>query len=566
MQIRSTIIVLVVLFCWVLTGVLVAEPEKASLTANQISDHSMTEGNTGNGYSGPGSLRTSGGKTHAVWIEETGSSEGSDLFYRNLSTNSSTINLSDPDQSEGTAHNHYKHGVADDGLAHVLWFEESSINENNLFYWHSTLGTIQLTSRAQASGELSVSDAQMMIDSSGKAQIVWRDFSQSAGNSFLYYWHDSTTTQLVTDSESGRLELGIYQEIAHVLWQKGETLYHWNSDTAVTDTLPTPVSADIQSAHLSVDNNGKAHVIWDEDASDSCFYYWDSVTKRSKSILSGVNCGFMQVKVDVSGLPYTSNYSYNAPNYLTYFWNPTMTAATELASESANDTLLVSDGGKAHLYYKTTNKVWYWNSDMAAFQDLSALAGTSSAGIEVLETEFNSQGNLHLVWWQDGLFYWDSGTAVVTNLSSDFFDTTNPDPTDMISEKGVIHFVAANNGEIKHWNSQTKQTQLISDLQGYLDGLQIVIDRLGQVHIGWDQSLPSSGHDMFYWNEVDGRVELNETAVDETSSYGVHMTLDTNNLHLLWNEDADITSEGRDVFVATIKQEFEQIFLPMLIR
>ena len=565
MQFRSTIIVLVILFCVIVTSVTVAGPEKTNFTPIQISDHAQTEGDI---QTRGRSLKTSSEKSHLVWIEETGSLEGTDLFYRDLTSNGATMNISDITQTEGDVNDTYiEYEIASDGSLHALWFEATGQNyERDLFYWNVVSGTIKLTNRSQFSGALWVSDIQMVLDSNSKAHILWRDFSESEGNNFLYYWHDGNTTQLATETNTSTLVLGTYQGHGHVLWQKGATLYHWNSETAVTDTIPTPVSEDILVAWMSVDNTGKAHVIWNEDASDACFYYWDSVSKSNTPVLSGSFCN-LNVASDGLGMPHVNAVSYSAPNYITSYWNPTLIDPVQHTIEDGSPTLRVADNGKVHIYYKTSNKLWYWNDGLAAFVDLSNLAGVTYDGIEILQTHVDSQGRFYLIWWQDGLFYWNSETAVVSDISNDFFGSTIPYPTDIAkSESNVIYFVAANNGEIKCWNSQTEQSQLVSDLQGYTEGLQIIIDRLENEHIAWDQSLPGSDHGLFYWNEEDGSVELDETAVNETRPYGVSMYLANNDLHLLWTEEADTPSEGNDVFVATIEQNFNQLFLPMVIR
>ncbi|HFE65722.1 MAG TPA: hypothetical protein ENJ93_00545, partial [Chloroflexi bacterium] len=126
-----------------------------------LSDHNKTEGNVG-------APQWYG--NHTLWTELNGS-EGEDLFY-SAPPFTQTIRLSDLAQTEGSAnYMHTRIAEAADGAPHVIWLEETGTSEGyDLFYWTPVSGTLRLTDRnlTEGSPELSRVLMDIQVDENGR--------------------------------------------------------------------------------------------------------------------------------------------------------------------------------------------------------------------------------------------------------------------------------------------------------------------------------------------------------------------------------------------------------------
>lgn len=128
------------------------------------------------------------------------------LFYRELPFGN-TKNLSDHSLTEGDS-GVWDAQLSNDGSVAVIWTENTAAGNSDLFFWrNSSQQPLNLSSTASTTGNASTYLYQLLLDSSGKAHVIWAEeptiapFVQD-----LFYWNENSGVTQLSPLAEQRLE------------------------------------------------------------------------------------------------------------------------------------------------------------------------------------------------------------------------------------------------------------------------------------------------------------------------------------------------------------------------
>ncbi|KON27466.1 hypothetical protein AC481_04865 [miscellaneous Crenarchaeota group archaeon SMTZ-80] len=234
--------------------------------------------------------------------------------------------------------------VDDSGAVHVAWMDLSnyrdSVEDWDIFYKMKSGDGIWTTTEVVSSESYNESSwPSLAVEPDGTVHIAWDEFTES-WDSFVVYKQKSnegewTTTELVsTESSDWAFEpsIAVNEGSIHVAWidysEYGGA--GWDSDIfykmkpisedwTITEVISTGSVLESRGPNLAVDNNGMAHVVWEEEINfpDIDIYYRrQNLPPETPDIPSGPSSGEV-------GVPYNFTTSSNDPNgdMIKYGWD-----------------------------------------------------------------------------------------------------------------------------------------------------------------------------------------------------------------------------------------------------
>lgn len=474
----------------------------------RLSDIGDTNGNV---IAFPTFRVSSTGVPHVIWEEDTGTAESRDLYYWN--PNDGTQRLTDRTVTEGDVLFNSKHlWLEENGEAHVVWQElNASQTENIYFYWNSISGTIQQLPGYEASvienGVLHIvweasqtgpvqywnSSSQMAVSlpnstTTGDVAVQQRGiFAQDSGAITIFFGKNyvgevttdclvewNSTTQNSTVQVTGERCFSLNNVVQdgngafHAFGTDSDNTtfvfmpYYWNSNLAnpiFFDTSGAGTGLGIPSASLRVAENGKAHILWQDDHN---YYYWNPIDQQiinlSEPLGSGTFISFPQFSfLDSAGELNLIWVEAGHPN----FWN---------ASEKVTYNLLTK-----------------LNMSNISYQFLSSNSNPSSQNPVYLFQGTPTGGNL-------GLFYWDITADNLVPIWEGLIDPS------------IVQYLKSSNSEVfVGWiENATKLFHLYSSIEGISslntttaveNGLifSIALDNFNNLYATWTETSDTAG-------------------------------------------------------------------------
>lgn len=618
------------------------------LTVELLSTHSQTSADTTLNAYGYG-LEVSSHAAHLYWQESGNGTEGTDLFYRQL-PGGSTVRLSDPAKSEGdVALGPFDTAVAPDGTFHIIWLEDTGTAEGgDLFYWSAATGTLLLSDHSQSEGYVqpAFNTISLTLDVNGNPHTFWHEVTGTTEGEDLFYWTPLTGTRLLTDrsqTEGNDVDFGpnflqtddngnahitwaefgndgftetyfywnsslslpvnlpnirsfaVAANTAHIIWQSATEgpIVYWNSVTQSAQTIPS--SADtpggiINTSGLIKDSTGALHLFWVKGISGVCLAHWDTVGQTTEDIVAGDECyPFWNVFLDSSDNFHTIVVDQTISGHRYRYWNSTLTTPIPIPiGISINRGKLTGIAGtdEVHVTWTETSGIdenyYHWDNLSKNVTNLSQLAGTdtqiSTVGIQVLPS---SNGELHMLWSEaingTGTFhnlYWNSSTSATVDL----FTELGIDTIDSNFGTMKINFLAdglpytvwpgtPTSGPTGFyvWDSSTDIVHLAGESSPcssigryYRSGA----DQLGNIYLAWQDEGTKTN---FLWNQTSGQIDLSQTNTAETSCLPPLVAVsDNGRVFAMWIEESDVTGEGLDVYGGWLDVNIHAVYLPMI--
>ncbi len=535
-----------------------------------LSDHDKTEGNVGvSQWYG----------NHTLWTELNGS-EGSDLFY-SAPPFTQTIRLSDLAQTEGNAnYMHTRIAEAADGTPHVIWLEETGTSEGyDLFYWTPVSGTLRLTDRnlTEGSPELSRVLMDIQIDENGQAHVIWNERGNNGSDLLWFYWNQaSNTTQIIP----GFSHFTLQGTTAHVAWADYDdaSIHYWNSVDQTDVAVPYTTGSATGSVKVFANSAGDVYVYWSETFTPNCLNRWNAATQTSEVVVSGSNCLFVQdLSQDKSGKIHAiGQRSIGGGNYEAYYWNSSLNNALimQTTTTPGDKYLHVADNGVAHVRWvegTTPNgDMYHWDSATQTTTNLSAGIGANTPiGSYSTRTLLTADGRFNIAWQEGGSYYlWQSGGSTQNLEAKLGMSDISGNLILQQDGQGNVHMAwygvpdSGDNG-LFLWNEADDVVQRVwtgasSDYYFF----SFSPTPAGADHIAW-----TNNQQAYYWNETDGETNLTVNILPNNSEWINLYSDERGNISVWWTEESGITAEGTDLYAAWIPASLNQfVYLPLVTR
>lgn len=387
-------------------------------TTQRISDIADSNGNV---ITFPLMKISTAGVPHVVWEEDTGTAESRDLYYWN--PNDGTQRLTDRTATEGDVlFNSKQMWLEPSGAVHIVWQElDSSQTENSYFYWNSISETIlqmpgfeagivkngvlhvvwEATQtgpvqywntssqtpvalpNSTAGGDIAVQQKGIFASDSGEITIFFgKNFVGDAPTDCLVKWTSTSqsSSTLVTGQRCFSLN-NVLQDASGAFHAFGVDStaspfaflpFYWSSsltNAIYFDASSAGTGLAIPSASLRLAENGKAHILWQDDHN---FYYWNPTDQQIINLSEPLGSG-----------------SFISPPQFSF-----LDAAGEL-------NLIWTEAGHPN----------YWNSDEQVTSNLLTRLNMSNISYQVLSS-YSSSTPVYLFQGipnvgNAGLFYWD---------------------------------------------------------------------------------------------------------------------------------------------------------------
>jgi hypothetical protein len=577
-------------FTMVLLLVISTKAAPLSLETILLSDTTQT-----NGSAIDSTVLTGSNTVHIFWKEQTGSSEGYDLFYRALPFGN-TQNLSIHSLTEGDS-GVWNAQLSNSGNAAVIWTENTPSGNSDLFFWRdNSQQPLNLSSTASTTGNTSTYLYQLLLDSNGKAHVLWAEEPTVAPfNQDLFYWSEVTgLTQNLSPVGVGggivsELTAKIVNNIVYVSWSEyvgsAQTFnpFYWNSSTQtrvnlsnLTDSFSVPTQI-----QMAVTTTHEAHVFWLENVSASgsniCPFYWNSTTAVTESLIENAdNCQthFIEVKQHNDQI-YTvwDDELAIIPNSGLYYWqvgSPSKITVSETIQDSDfgfnTPNFLDPTSGKVHLTwivdtFSEGNDVFYWNSVDQTVQNISDHGVTTESRAEEMIKFVDSTGKLHIFWLEtdnseehEDLFYWNSSDQNTIQLSDPTLVTNDArHPVAVMDSNNEVHVIwrelkaGSNDLGLFYWDSISAETKALPITpNGAFDlSYGIEVDATNTVHVAWSlaSGVTGEGADVYYWDGANSSTHLSDNVKTQGDS-GVPIVSVTgmNKLFITWPESDDLFS------------------------
>ena len=524
----------------------------------QLSDHTAT----GNDSSLSRQWAVAGHDgAHIFWLENTDGDEGLDLFYRQLPLSNSTASLSDSDNTKGDVlWYEVRIAVATDKTPHLVWMEDSGTTEGfDLFYWNPDAGTLLLTDRALTEDSLGIpdGDVEILLDDNNQAHVMWRELGTDETTWLRFYWSQASgITQIIPGFDS----FTVKGNKAHVFWEESDTgpIHYWNSDTQIDVIIPDSSGVEIGSKAMFVDKSDVVQILWSEASTTSCLLHWDSSGGATEVVVSDNACvGVWGIKMDTAGTVHAAGINFIGTGmYELYYWNDKMTdvmSVGEIGWENKDQKFYVSENGIAHLsWIKTSTQnddLYHWDSDNQTITNLSESIGDNTTISEYLQSSRLSQtGELHLLWFENGPRYWVSDSDTVEDLNAKFalnnIEFAVPYLLDN-GKAGVSGFVNPATHPF-FWDRSSDTLYKPWEDEICNGWYSFVIDKLDRVNMAWAST---GDFTTYHWDEDHGLTDLTATISSETECpYRSLLVDDLGRVYVTWVEESDVGGEGLDLF------------------
>jgi hypothetical protein len=600
-------------------------------------------------------LELSGNIAHFYWQEKGNGSEGSNFFYRQL-PGGTTIRLSDPNESEGDVVFYmFDTAVAPDGTFHIVWVEETGTAEGtDLFYWSATTGTLLLTDRTQTEGYVwpLTNTINIHLDNAGNPHVIWIEDTGTDEGRDMFYWGLASGTRLLTDRSQtegdeysfGPTSIILGSNTAHVTWAEvgndGSTInyFYWNSTLLTPIVLPgiqnmivinnvahiawladwegpinywNSATKSVQAIPESTDNLGgtvtlrswfvdstdTAYLFWVKELAGVCLATWDTSSQTSTTLAPGGECyPNYAIYKDDSDTFHTVLVDQISGQRRYRYWNSSLAQPIVILETAVpiNFGTLTGLSGTSEVHFTWTsgdgiNENYYnWNNINQTITNLSQLSGGNTRIGSMGRYVQQSDGELFVLWSEQLVengdyenFFWRSGTNTPVNL----FTQLDIGTVSTSFEPMKLAFLG-NGAPYTTWHGM---------LNGEPEGIYIWNSAEEMVHLA-GESLPCSAsgrsysHDTdaddglfvvwqdettrtnYFWNEADGLIDLSQTAAAETSCLPPRVAVsDTGYIFAMWIEVSDVAGEGFDFYGAWIEGEppppsTQMLYLPMITR
>lgn len=533
---------------------------------------------------------------HIFWKEQTGSSEGYDLFYRALPLGN-TQNLSNHSLTEGDS-GVWDAQLSNTGNAAVIWPENTPSGNSDLFFWRDNAQQLlNLSSTASTAGNTSTYVYQLLLDSNGKAHVLWAEEPTIAPfDQDLFYWSEVTgLTQNLSPVGVGggiisELTAKIVNNIVYVSWaeyvgpDQSFNPYYWNSSSQtrvnlsnLTDAFNVPTAL-----QMAVTSTNEVHVFWLENVSavstNSCPFHWSSSTQTSESLIANTSdcqTHFIEAKQynDQISVVWDDELPI-FPNNGLYYWkvgSPSKITVSETIQESDfgsnTPNFLDPSSGKVHLTWITNvpsegNDVFYWNSVDQTVQNISDHGVTTSNQAEEMIKLVDSTGILHIFWLEtadnttefEDLFYWNSSDQNTMRLSAPTLVTNDArHPVAVMDSNNEVYVIwreleaGSNDLGLFYWDSISAATKALPITpNGAFDlNYAVEVDANDTVHVTWSlaSGVAGEGTDVYYWDGSNSSTNLSDVVKTQgDSGVPIISVSGMNQLFITWLEDDDLFS------------------------
>lgn len=561
----------------------------------RLSSPTLSEGDVS-----PGSYDTAvapNGTFHMIWLEETDTAEGSDLFYWSAATG--TKRLTDQSQTQGFVQPAFGTlfiALDNNGDPHTIWFEETGTTEGkDLFYWSPATGTKLLTNRSQTEGnEVSFGPTKLATDENGTAHVTWAEDGNDTATPTYFYWNSTLATPINLPNIQGSVIAG---DVAHIIWgsQSEGPLFLWNSATKSSQEIPS--SSDpggFVVARIVADSENKVHILWSEGNSNVCLSHWDSISQTTDNLVTGETCyPTWSIFVDNNSNLHTIVVDQPMGTFRYRYWNSTLTTPVSIpiGSGIGNSKLTGLEGtNQVHVTWIETvgveDNYYHWDNIGQTISNLSQLAGTdtriSSMGRQIQQ----SNNELYMLWSEQisgtstyENFYWNSVTNTTQNLFTELgissINPVNSGTEDMRMDflaSGTPYFmwhgVPTSGPEgLYFWDSAQDSMHLAGESypcseigRTYKNGSDI----FGNIYLAWQDDTTWNYH---FWSQDTGEVALSLTTSAETLCHPPVLAVANNgSVFVLWVEESDVAGEGLDMFAGWIESTAEKIYLPLIVK
>ncbi|WP_420643923.1 hypothetical protein [Candidatus Leptofilum sp.] len=538
------------------------------------------------------------GTFHMIWLEDTNSAEGGDLFYWSAATG--TLRLSDHTETEGyvqPAYNTLFITLDNNGNPHTFWHEETGTSEGeDLFFWSLATGTILLTDRSQTEGNDVMFGNQLLIDDKGTSHIIWAEYGNDGVTDTYFYWNESLPNPIILPQINYWV---LVENVAHIIWLDitDGPISYWNSTTQTIQ--PIPSSADLPGGSVLiegflVDSAGNIHILWSKDLSNICLAHWDSGSQTTEEAVSGESCkGVWPVHLDGSDVLHAVVSDDPGGIRRFRYWNENLTNPIDLpvADVSIYGWLTGIEGTNiVHFSWiefgGTDDNFFHWDNINQTTSNLSQLAGNdtriSSTGRQV---EQSSNGELYMLWSEQinatggtlQNLYWNSVINTTQNLFTEL-GISSINPVNSGTENMRMDFLASgepyfmwhgvpNSGPegLYLWDSSQDTIHLAGESYPCSEvggSYKNDSDNFGNIYLAWQDDATRNYH---FWSQATGEVALSQTAAAETGCHPPVLTVAENgSVFVLWVEESDIAGEGLDIFAGWIESTISKIYLPLV--
>jgi hypothetical protein len=580
----------------------------AGTTTTLLSDHDATEGGM---QLLPNLAVTAGGRAaHALWTENSGTSDGYKLFSRRMP-------LGDTVEISGHLFEIYHptslQGRSDaDGRACFVWAEQTATSEGStLFFWDSAGQTSQqLSPDDLTEGDVAYARTQVLISSDDSAYVLWDESTGSFTELFLWSEGDGGTVQL-SDSglPAGSIEGNTMVEgggAIHVAWSEwtGPTSYHdafyWDSiSESVRNLSPANDTGIPGSMEVIVDTTGVAHLLWGEAVTppeSTCPLHWDAATDNVQNLAGEQGgcaaAGLAYAGDDIGGVHASWIGDPDGLGQDTiYYWSTAIPTTTVVVTDVANAPQLVATpGGTAHLAWiheediHERTDLYHWDSVSGEVSNISD-NGLTTGYVSDPRLASASSGQVFIVWSEEvddndeltDLFLWDSTGVTTTRLSEPATVSGSALYAQLqVGGDGVAHVLWEETSEssggraLYYWNSSDATLIELGPTTNQDLQSSNLLDPDDHVHVVWvSESGTGEGEDVGYWNAAEGAVVLSDLEVTEgdVSSESLHLVQDgQGHVYVVWSEQSG-TSEGYDLFGAWVPVELgTKVYLPLVVR
>ncbi|MBK8900369.1 MAG: hypothetical protein IPM53_04235 [Anaerolineaceae bacterium] len=535
------------------------------------------------------------GTFHIIWLEDTGTTEGGDLFYWSVATG--TLLLSDRSQTEGyvqPAFNTINLTLDVNDNPHTYWFEETGTAEGeDLFYWSLLEGTVLLTNRSQTEGnDVDFGPNALLTDDDGNAHVTWAEYGIDGFSNSYFYWNSTLSSPITLP---GIRSLVVAGTTAHIVWQSATEgpIVYWNS--ATQSAQPIPSSADtpggiIELSRLIKDSAGAVHIFWVKGIANVCLAHWDTTGQTTEDLVTGNQCyPFWNVFLDSSDDFHTIVVDQPMSSRRYRYWNSTLTTSIPIPiGSSINQGKLTGIEGtnQVHVTWTETNgsddNYYHWDNLSQSVANLSQLAGAdthiSSVGIQVLPS---SNSEIYMLWSEA-----NNGTGMFHNL---FWSSSTGTTVDLFTKLG-IDSVSANFGTMKInfladgtpytvwpgtptsgptgfyvWDSSKDLVHLAGDSSPCSDigrYFSSEADQLGGIYLAWQDNGTKTS---YLWSQTSGQIDLSQTTATETTCAPPLVAVsDNGRVFAMWIEESDVVGEGLDVYGGWVETSSNAVYLPMI--
>lgn len=532
------------------------------------------------------------GTFHMIWIEETNTAEGSDLFYWSLATG--TLLLSNHSETEGDVQPVY--GVLSlvldkNGNPHLFWYEETGTTEGeDLFYWNSKGGTILITNHSLTQGNVNhYGSTDLQTDDSGIAHIIWSEISNNGVTLTYFYWNPSLGIPI--NFPDAIDSLIVFGEIAHIFGTKSNLgpITYWNSSTQNTQIIPSssdPVRFIFYK--VAVDSKNTIHLIWGEE--DVCLSHWDSSSGMTEELFTGVDCnplwGFYIDNLDIL---HTTVVDHPGGANRFRYWNSSMTNPVEVPNDDSpytGELIGIEDTNIVHLIWTensgANDDYYHWDNINQVSMNISQSAGFDTPISPVgRQVEQSSDSELYMLWSElnNGTgtfqnFYWNSKINSTQNLFTELGinSISSNEITMAFLHTGTPYFTwygIPNTGTegFYLWDSAQDEIHLMGESEpctvsdkSYSEDRDI----LGRIYVAW-QGIQTNTN--YWWSQATGQIDLSLTSADEpTCTPPVTAVSDNGTVFVVWIEESDVASEGLDIFGGWMESTVRNNHLPFIAR